>query len=277
MTDLPPSLLVRRGQRLHLVLVVSAGLHAALFGAALLASRAGADGQRLDPDMQTIAATLVRLGEERDPNLLPRKQASPPPPPPERAAPPSPPPEEPTPPPEPAESAVSVPSPDATPDPPEEPAPESPPPPRPSTSERSDPADLDDAIRRFIGDGDPDARPDDGTRYGSPDGHPDGWAESASEGDLYLGLVRRRLHENYQVPSIIPERERLFLNATVVIYVALDGRILRTEIERPSGNRHFDAALLRAVESSSPLPPPPPGWAQRFEREGLGINFRIQD
>ena len=270
MVDLPPTLLVRRGQRLHFALTVSALLHALGLGGALWATKAGAETRRIDPDMKPIAAKLVRLGEERDPRLLPRKQASPPPPPPQQAAPPEPPSE--PPPPEPSSPKAAVPLKEASPEPPQEPTT---PEPRPSTPERSDPADLDAAIRRVLGDVDPDARPDDGPIYGSPDGDPYGDAAQASEGDRYLALVIRALRENYRVPSIIPERERMFLNATVVIFVGPNGNILRREMERPSGNPHFDAALMRAVDAASPLPPPPRGWAARFEREGLGVNFRL--
>lgn len=275
MADLPPSLLVRRGQRLHVALAVSAALHAIGLGAAFFASSAGAEPPRLNPDKQPIAAKLVRLGEERDPNLLPTKeQPPPPPPPPEQATPPAPPPEEPPPPPpEPVETKSIAPTKKAP-----EPVPEdepSPPPERPSTPDRSDPGDLDSVVREFIEETDPDSTADDRPIYGSPDGDPYGTHMEGSEGDRYLALVTRALRRNYRVPSIIPERERMFLNATVVIYVGANGRILRKEIERPSGNPHFDAALMSAVEASNPLPPPPRGWAERFEREGLGVNFRL--
>ncbi len=266
MSDQPTSLLAGRVERLHTALLISVCAHATILAIALVATRAGADTSISKLDEPPIVAKLVRLGEERDPNLLPRKQASPPPPPPRQASTPSPPPAEP----EPEPAAPAAPSKKAPSEPSRE---ESRPSERPATPERSEP-DLDGAIERFLG-SDPDARPDDGPIFGSPDGDPYGDAAVATEGDRYLALVTRRLRENYRVPSIIGERDRLHLNATIVIYVGHDGRILRQEIERPSGNRHFDAALQAAVNASDPLPPPPPGWAERFRREGLGVNFRL--
>jgi colicin import membrane protein len=269
MAGLPPTLLVRRGQRLHWAVALSAALHVVGIGGALVLTRQAASAPLLDRDREVIVAKLVRLGEERERHLLPRKEAPtpPPPPPPQATAPPEP--QRPAEP-EPVAPKAVIPTKEA----PQTPPPETKRPERPREAERSDPGpDLDAAIRRVLGD--PDTAPDDGPRYGSPDGHPDGDAAEASEGDRYLALVERALRDHYRLPNIISDRERMFLNATVVIYVAPDGRIMRREIERPSGNSHFDAALLRAVDAASPLPPPPRGWARRFERDGLGLNFRL--
>ncbi len=205
----------------------------------------------LDLEKRTIAAKLVRLGKERPPEFLPRKYKAPPPPKPS--------------------APLPVKKPKAAPKKPPkaEPKPKT----KPPTSERN-PDPLAAAIERIAAEYDPKADPNEAPP-GSPDGDPFGDSAEGSPGDRYLALVTRVIRSHYRVPSVITERERMFLNATVVLYVSPEGRIVRHEIERSSGNPHFDAALIRAVEASSPLPPPPAGWRDRFLREGLGVRFRL--
>ncbi len=223
----------------------------ALVIAALVFGASAVARPRIDLDEHAIAAKLVRLGKPRPPELLPRKFKAPPPPKPSAPLPVKKPPAARKPPPKPKETSKT----------------------RPVTTERN-PDPLAAAIERIAEEYDPKADPDEAPP-GSPDGDPFGDSAEGSPGDRYLALVTRVIRSHYRVPSVITERERMFLNATVVLYVSPEGRIVRHEIERSSGNPHFDAALIRAVEASSPLPPPPAGWRERFLREGLGVRFRL--
>ena len=80
------------------------------------------------------------------------------------------------------------------------------------------------------------------------------------------------IHANYVVPSVISERERMYLSATVVIYIARDGAIVKHVMTRPSGNSFIDQALVLALQRTH-LPPPPPELA-KLVREGVEINFK---
>ncbi len=243
----PTALRARRDPLTRWTVVGSILVHVGGLIIALLVTRAGA-ATPVRIQTRPIIAKLVRLGEKRDPTLLPRIDRAPPPP--KKVA------------------KVLPPAPDAV------PAPKAPTPKAvlEDTPDRSD-EDLNAAISRIAEQYDPNATAE--APVGDPDGDPAGNAANAGEGDRYLGLVQRAVRAHYRVPNIISDRERLFLNATVVIYVSPDGRILRREIEVSSGNEHFDSALLGAVDAASPLPPPPASWREIFLREGLGLRFKI--
>ena len=109
-------------------------------------------------------------------------------------------------------------------------------------------------------------------RAGQETGSPTGTAASAEEGEKYFGEVEDRIHQNYVVPSVISERERMDLSATVVIYIGKDGTILKHVMTRPSGNSFIDQALVLALQRTR-LPAPPPELAS-LVREGVEINFK---
>jgi colicin import membrane protein/protein TonB len=109
-------------------------------------------------------------------------------------------------------------------------------------------------------------------QWGAPDGDPSGDSDTGEEGDRYLALVKREIHSNYRPPSTISERDRLHLKGTVVLFIDPDGRISRWELETPSGNSAFDAALERAIRSTGRLPPPPDGMKDLYRR-GLQVVF----
>jgi TonB family protein len=235
------SLLTGRDPRLLRAVTLSALAHVLVLGLAFyLGSRAPSS-----PLIQTkpIIAHLVRLGTPRDPKLLPRKYRQPPPPPPQVALP--------------VKTHQKL-------------------APRPKVKPRTDKRTEDPlaaAISKVADQWDKHARPE--KPPGAADGNPNGDAVTASEGDRYLALVEQQIHSNYKVPATISDRERLYLNATVVVYVAPDGHITRTWMEQGSGNQQFDDALLRAIAASNPLPPPPGGWRDKFMNEGLGVKFRL--
>ena len=243
----PTSLRPRRDPLTRWTILGSVLVHVGGLIIALAITRAGA-AQPIRTPTRPIIAKLVRLGEKRDPTFLPRIDKAPPPP--KKVA------------------KVLPPKPDAVPT----PKLDTPKAVRNDTPDRSE-EDMTAAISRIAEQYDPNATAE--VPAGDPDGDPAGNAADAGEGDRYLALVQRAVHSQYRVPSIISDRERIFLNATVVIFVSPDGRILRREIETPSGNEHFDTALLTAVDAASPLPPPPAGWREVFQREGLGLRFKF--
>ncbi len=239
---IPVATALGRRERLWPTVLLSAGLHLFVVSWAVVRRPPAA----LDLDQKPIVARLVRLGEKRPEDFLPRKEAPPPP-----AAPPAP-------------AAVPV---AAAPAKPAAPAPGAAPPKAapPSSTGKSGTtlASVLSKVRR-------DAEQD---RYGAPDGDPLGDSETGSEGDRYLALVDRAIKANYHPPLTIPERERLHLETTVVVWVEADGRIVRFRQERSSGNSQLDGAVERSIKAAPRLPPPP----EPLRRTGITLVFRARE
>ncbi len=97
-----------------------------------------------------------------------------------------------------------------------------------------------------------------GTKASSP--------TSKSQGHIggdYYSMVVNRIKEQWIYPESIDKD----LLTIVIIRIAKDGGITIDNIEKSSGNPLFDRSVLRAINKSSPLPPPP----QEIE---IGVRFR---
>jgi colicin import membrane protein/protein TonB len=247
---LAQSPLLARRDRLWPVVSLSVAVHAALIALATLLNSAPI----VNLEQKPIVAKLVRLGEKRPQELLPRIEAGPPP----AAAPEAPP--VPAAKPEPAPKPAPVPKAQ-----PAAPAPKIQPAQRPAASSGGDVlSSVLSRVRRERALSEP--------TYGDPQGDPLG-DDSEAAGDQYLALVERSLRESYVLPSTISDRDRLHLKATVVLYLDSDGRVLRYAFESRSGDSAFDAALERAVHAAR-IPPPPTELRQRYRNEGLGVLYR---
>jgi colicin import membrane protein len=212
-------------------------LHFAVFIAAFWLPRLF---DRRPPPRKPIIAHMVALGKPRDPKLLPRKESPAP------AAP------------------ASVPTPSAL-----SKAPSTPAKKEPTRSEL-----MERALARAAGKTTPETRePPDPERAGSAAGSIEGTVASAEEGDAYFTAVHDAILEQYVVPSVISERERLYLAASVLAWIGPDGRILRHEFQKKSGNAFFDQALELAMQKTK-LPPPPPDLARSLRDSGVVLNFR---
>jgi TonB family protein len=221
-------------------------LHVLVIGAAVILPRFF-DKPR--PPKPVIVARLVAFGKPRPQNLLPLRPAPPPPAP---AAPPSRP------------AAPTAPAVKSTPAPARS-KPTVTPPRAPSRAQLMQQA-LGLARSRAS-----DEKPDP-EREGQATGSPEGTATTAEEGDKYFTEVHDAIQANYVVPSVISERERMYLTATVVVYVGPDGSILKHEVTKPSGNAFFDQALVLAIQRTK-LPAPPRDLV-KLARDGLELNFR---
>jgi colicin import membrane protein len=248
-TAVESALLVRR-DRLWPLVTFSLVVHVGLITTAALHR----PSPQIDLGQKPIIAKLVRLGEKRPPNLLPRKEE-----PPVAAAPPA---------------AAPVPIPVAEPQPAPKPVPTipspkaAPAPPRPAPKAAPSRDVLASVLSRVKRD-----RALAAPTYGDPSGDPLGDSSEAGEGDQYLALVVRTLHDTYVVPATISDRDRLHLTATLVLYIDGGGQVLQYEFANRSGNGAFDEALERAVRAAR-LPPPPPQFRQRFRKDGLQVLYR---
>jgi colicin import membrane protein len=236
----PPSLLAPQVRMPALPAVsLAIALHVGVFAAAFVLPRLF---DRQQPPRKPIIAHLVALGKPRDPRLLPRKDS---------------------PPPSAASRPVPLPSTAATPS-------AAPRKPEPSRSEL-----MERALARAAGKAEPPEtrEPADPERVGSASGSVEGTAATAEEGDAYFTAVHDAILEHYVVPSVISERERLYLAASVLAWIGPDGRILRHEFQKKSDNTFFDQALELAIQKTR-LPPPPAGLARSLRDNGVLLNFR---
>ena len=212
-------------------------LHVSVFAAATLLPRLF---ESRAPPRKPIIAHLVALGRPRDPKLLPRKESPPP-----AAA---------------SRSVIPVPSSTAA------TAPRKREPTRSELMER--------ALARAAGKAEPETRePPDPERAGLASGSLQGTAATPEEGDAYFSAVHDAIFEHYVVPSVISERERLYLTAQVVVWIAPDGRIIRYDFQKKSGNAFFDQALERAIQQTK-LPAPPPDMARALRDNGVVLNCK---
>jgi len=250
------SALLRRPERLWPLVVLSLALHAVVVAASLIVRPPAI----VDLNQKPIVAKLVRLGEKRPEQWLPRQEV----PPPEAA--PAAPDAVPIPAPAPAapvQKTVALPAPKVAP---------KPSPPRPASAQPGGKGS--DALSRAMDKVRKDDKLASKERWGDPTGLPQGAVTDASEGDRYLGLVTQALQSSYRLPATLSEQERIYLHATVVLTIEPDGRVSSFRFEKRSGNPAFDQALERAVRESR-LPPPPPELRQRFRTIGLGVNFKV--
>ena len=186
---------------------------------------------------------MVALGKPRDLHLLPRKESSAP------AA---------------SSAPASVPVPAKNPS-------------APATPRKREPTRqelMQRALARAMGrvSNEPKEEPDP-ERAGSATGSPAGTAQSAEEGDAYFTAVHDAILENYVVPSVISERERLYLSASVLAWIGPQGQILKHEFQKKSGNAFFDQALELAIQRTK-LPPPPADLAKSLRDTGVILNFK---
>lgn len=216
-------------------LVLAIALHVAVVAAAFFLPRLLDRPHAL---RKPVIAHLVALGKPRDPRLMPRKEAEPPA----------------------AAAPASVPEKAGAPS-------KSVPSSRQLTRQELMERALAGAARRTK-----DEKPDP-ERAGQESGSPTGSAANVEEGEKYFGEVEDRIHANYVVPSVISERERMYLSATVVIYIARDGSIVKHVMTKPSGNTFIDQALVLALQRTR-LPAPPADLLKLVRDEGLEINFK---
>jgi len=216
-------------------------LHALLLAALLVVSSASASA-KIELDQKPVKARLLRLGNKRDPKLLPRKPSA--------AAPPAP-------------KAVEVAGakPAAK---PVETAPARPAAKRPAKQDAKRRSALFDAFAS--------ASASDEELSGDPDGDPDGDSDTADEGERYFGLILAKSRRNYGITKTISPHELVSLKAVVVLYIGELGELLRDpQIQKSSGNDQFDQDVILSLRKAAPFGPPPQHLVQTLKTVGIAI------
>ncbi len=91
--------------------------------------------------------------------------------------------------------------------------------------------------------------------------------------DRYIGRIAMAFEEHFQVPAIIPPAELENLKVQIYFQINGEGRIIRHELRKSSGNVHFDEAALAAALRTRNVPKPDELILQRLVRTGFVIEF----
>ena len=204
--------------------------------------------------VQIVPAAV--LGTERP---APRRAPPEPAPPPAEEPPPAPEPE-----PEPPDPELPALPAEEEPEPREEPPPPRPEPPRPEPP-REEPAPISETAAGEPG------------RAGSPTGSPTG---SSAFGAEVAGLDNPDFTYGYYIDQMLGMIRQNWvrpplgggIEATVYFRIQRDGRVTGLRVATSSGYNSFDLAGLRAVQSASPFPPLPRGFAH----DSLGVHLIIR-
>ncbi len=88
--------------------------------------------------------------------------------------------------------------------------------------------------------------------------------------DVYYRTISKRIQRNLILPLNIDSS--ILLAAQVNFYMTETGEVYDVGIERSSGNVKFDSYCIKAVEDSSPLPPPPGELRERIKSDFFVIS-----
>ncbi len=86
---------------------------------------------------------------------------------------------------------------------------------------------------------------------------------------VYGNIVEQEIKNNWRFPLVDSD---LTLKAEVEVRVDSSGSIIDSQIIKPSGRKDFDNSVLRAVENTELLPPPP-----RKDLRTIRITFNLQE
>ncbi len=82
----------------------------------------------------------------------------------------------------------------------------------------------------------------------------------------YFSLIRDRVQENWIYPETLDNEK---ISVIVSIRIGRDGELIKSWVEKGSGNRQFDDSLLKAVKKASPFPPLPEDFQEDILETGL--------
>lgn len=108
---------------------------------------------------------------------------------------------------------------------------------------------------------------------GDPNGTPGGTA-TAGEGDPYMTRIADIWNRTWSLPAVIPQDEARRLFVLVVVRVDKDGNIkFPVEVQRGSGNSHFDSSITMAWQQIRQIPAPPPARLASILAHGLRLKL----
>jgi TonB family protein len=88
----------------------------------------------------------------------------------------------------------------------------------------------------------------------------------------YFDALLEKVREHWELPTWLLEKN---LIAQASIKIAADGRILKIQLVKSSGNEQFDQEVKRAIQLANPLPPPPSELNTDSFRSNLILGFPL--
>ncbi len=92
----------------------------------------------------------------------------------------------------------------------------------------------------------------------------------ATEGEAYVGKTTMHMKRYWNIPAWMQASK---LKAKVLIRIAPDGRLLKYEFVKKSGNASYDQEVERAIAASNPLPAPPATLRREVMERGILCEF----
>lgn len=90
------------------------------------------------------------------------------------------------------------------------------------------------------------------------------------ENENYTEALLEHITRHWNLPQWMANAN---LSATVQLFIDAQGNVLKKDMTRSSGNPVFDERVMRAIESSMPLPRPPGGIANLVAVRGVQLEF----
>jgi colicin import membrane protein len=91
-----------------------------------------------------------------------------------------------------------------------------------------------------------------------------------SKSNEYHGLIWAKIKESWTIPENLL-KEKVDLEAIIIIIIERDGKIQKSWFEKKSGNALYDQMAMRAIIKAEPLPPIP----KELNQESLEIGIRF--
>lgn len=109
---------------------------------------------------------------------------------------------------------------------------------------------------------------------GSPEGVRGGTATKATGGDPYITKLADLWNRTWSLPVIIPRTEARQLHVLLVLRIDASGKILfPLQLDRRSGNTHFDESIVAAWQAIKQIPVPPPDRFASILANGLPLKL----
>lgn len=90
------------------------------------------------------------------------------------------------------------------------------------------------------------------------------------EYDRYFEELQKKILSQWSIPQWLADND---LKAKVLVLIDERGYVLKKIFRQSSGNEIFDAKVMEAIDSSSPLPPPPQRLRGLLSTSGIVFNF----
>lgn len=94
--------------------------------------------------------------------------------------------------------------------------------------------------------------------------------EIESKLNEYYSLIWAKIKEAWTIPENLL-KEKVDLEAIIVLIIEKDGKIKKSLFEKKSGNDLYDQMAMRAIKRAEPLPPIPNEWNENTLE--IGIRF----